>query len=434
MFILIICTVGGSPEPLIESLKHWRPQRIIFFPSPETRNFIEEKILPLARAEDAPLPPGCYDTYPILDSQDFTACVRRMREARDRIQEWLGRGPEYQVVFDFTGGTKCMTAALALTAHRWPGRFSYIGASAVGEAGRDKQGVGIVVSGKEQVLHFQNPWDALGYQVVEEAVTLCERGDHGSAAAIVAAARDKTTDPTVKRELATLTSLAEACAAWDRFDHQNAHKRLKDVQTNLNDFISLFGRPVRDYLTAWIERSLPLLRTLKDSRTVTPALINDLLANARRRADEGRWDDAVARLYRAVEALAQLRLRAKYGIEDTGRTPLANLPPDLQEKWAAKAGRDGCVKIGLQDAYALLKAWGDDLAERFAALGWDKVEVAEKENNKNISPLAARNDSILAHGFTPVKEKVFRRLWDGCLKLAQVDPDDLPHFPKLGGR
>lgn len=47
------------------------------------------------------------------------------------------------------------------------------------------------------------------------------------------------------------------------------------------------------------------------------------------------------------------------------------------------------------------------------------------------SPLAARNRSILAHGFERVSEAVFDRLWTATLSLAAIDVADLPAFPKL---
>jgi len=44
-------------------------------------------------------------------------------------------------------------------------------------------------------------------------------------------------------------------------------------------------------------------------------LIADILNNARRRMKEGKYDDAMARLYRTVELIAQYRLKMKYEID-----------------------------------------------------------------------------------------------------------------------
>lgn len=60
--------------------------------------------------------------------------------------------------------------------------------------------------------------------------------------------------------------------------------------------------------------------------------------------------------------------------------------------------------VGLQDAYALLQALRDDLGQRFQEMQLD---------NRERSPLASRNHSILAHGFEPVKETTFQAV-AGC--------------------
>ena len=39
-----------------------------------------------------------------------------------------------------------------------------------------------------------------------------------------------------------------------------------------------------------------------------------ILNNARRREDENKFDDAVARLYRSLELFAQIRLSKEYGL------------------------------------------------------------------------------------------------------------------------
>ncbi len=49
----------------------------------------------------------------------------------------------------------------------------------------------------------------------------------------------------------------------------------------------------------------------------------DLLRNAERRAARGRYDDAAARLYRALEMLAQMRMGARSPALDSSRLNLA---------------------------------------------------------------------------------------------------------------
>src|SRR5262245_28436204 len=136
---LLLCTVGSTHEPLVASLKHWQPARVWFLPTPETRDQVAARIVPSAAAEGLQLDAGRYDLLLLPDGQDFSRCVDKLRELTPEVERWLARGPEFAVVVDFTGGTKCMSAALALQAHRWRCQFSYVGGSE-----RTKEGVGVV--------------------------------------------------------------------------------------------------------------------------------------------------------------------------------------------------------------------------------------------------------------------------------------------------
>jgi hypothetical protein len=54
-----------------------------------------------------------------------------------------------------------------------------------------------------------------------------------------------------------------------------------------------------------------------------------------------------------------------------------------------------------------------------------------KLDNRERSPLTARNQSILAHGFAPVSDATFRKLWDAAMKLGGFSEQQLPGFPRL---
>lgn len=94
----------------------------------------------------------------------------------------------------------------------------------------------------------------------------------------------------------------------------------------------------------------------------------------------------------------------------------------LRGQWATRAD-EGTIFLGLQDAYAMSFALNDDLGVKF-----QQLRLHERER----SPLTARNQSILAHGFDRVSDKVFEQLWTAALQLACTNESDLPLFPKLG--
>ncbi len=413
--LLLVCTVGGSPPPLVASLAHWRPARVLFVTSRQTTHLIEDEILPQLASAGWPLDAGRYDHYELDDGQDFAACVQQLKTITPQIHHWLSRGEDYRLVVDFTGGTKPMSAALALHVHRWRCVFGYVGGGQ-----RTKEGVGVVESGSERVIHRDNPWDALGFQTVEDFVRLFDEGAYWPAARMIDRVLPNTDDLARKQELSVLKSLAEAYGEWDRFNHGRARKHLDAVQRGANNLAAVLpSGDAFDRARRMIAAHCGILDQLKSGNL--PALVRDLLANARRRADEQRWDDATARLYRAIEATAQCRLREAHGIESTKRIPLAGLPARLRTEWQGRA-RQGVVMAGLQDGYRLLLELEDPLGRHFEDLGLaDAVR----------SPLSGRNESILAHGFSPVGEKVYRELWKCALALAACDEGDLPSFPRL---
>ncbi len=302
-----------------------------------------------------------------------------------------------------------MSAALALVARPWKCRFSYVG----GEL-RNKDGVGTVESGSERVVHSANPWDALGYQAVEDAVTVFNHGGYGAAAHLLDVAVRNARQPDIKRALATLKAVVDAYAAWDRFDHREAAQRFADALKNRNDLAAIFPHEWSSLLGR-LEQHHERVAQLSARNEPTAEWVRDLLHNARRCAAGHRFDEAVARLYRACEALAQIRLRGQYGIPDAKAVRPTQLPDALRTEWAGRGRDDGSFALGLQDAYRVLREFHDELGRRFLELG-----LADDQK----SPLVARNQSILAHGFQPVGEGVYNQLHEKlCCLLSPGDAD-----------
>jgi len=415
--VLLICSVGGTPEPLVKTLLHWRPARVIFLPSEQTRNHVDAALRAYAEAAGAPLSPGQYDVRTVPDAEDLLVCVRLFRGLDAEVHSWIIRqGGDYGVVVDFTAGTKCMSAALALVARPWRCTFSYVG----GER-RTKGGVGVVETGAERVVYSANPWDALGYQAIEDAVTVFNHGGYAAAAALLDNAMKNVSKPEVRRELATLKAVVDAYAAWDRFDHDTARQRFDDALKNRNDLYSIFPNDGQA-TAARLEAHRGRVAALAAQSEPTTAWIADLVENAHRRAAEHRFDDAVARLYRAFEALAQIRLCEKYAIS-ARRVSLEQLPASLQSEWAGR-GRDGrTFMLALQDAYRVLKEFGDELGTAFFTCG---LAIDLSSPDTQTSPLVARNQSILAHGFQPVSEQTYRELASRLRELLRAAGPDVP--------
>lgn len=306
-----------------------------------------------------------------------------------------------------------------LTTHgTWPCLFSYVGGSE-----RTKDGVGIVVSGAEKVIQQANPWDALGHQAVEDFILLFDQRAFVAAAQVAAAAKTQVSRENRKREFSVLEQLAKAFDTWDRFDHQASRAEFNRVEKAANDLRAVLGSTKTDRVLDGVARFTKHLGQLCDASPPSRHHVMDLLTNAQRRKEESRIDDAVARLYRAIEAAAQVALKELHEIGSTEKVPLNRVPASLQSEWESKA-KDGVVALGLQDAYALLASLNDPWGEKFREAGFNDTK----------SPLTARNRSILAHGFDRVSERIFDKLWTTALALADIKEADLPSFLALDNK
>ncbi|MCL6533757.1 MAG: hypothetical protein K6U12_10830, partial [Armatimonadetes bacterium] len=134
-----------------------------------------------------------------------------------------------------------------------------------------------------------------------------------AAANVTAEAKTRVSRADRRRELAVLEQLAKAFDAWDRFDHKASKTCLEDVAKSANDLRAVLGSAKGQRVLEAVERSRSYLEELCQAAPPSRHHVLDLLANAKRRKDEGRVDDAVARLYRAIEAVAQVALKERYG-------------------------------------------------------------------------------------------------------------------------
>ncbi len=104
----LLINVGGTPNPIAYSIDHHQPEKVIFFASKTSRAEIETKVRPLVshqwRDQEIVTTP---------DHQDLTRCIEVLSRDLPQKLDVLGIGWR-DVVVDFTGGTKTMSAALVL--------------------------------------------------------------------------------------------------------------------------------------------------------------------------------------------------------------------------------------------------------------------------------------------------------------------------------
>jgi CRISPR-associated protein (TIGR02710 family) len=362
---ILVCTVGGSHQPILTALQA-RPWDHVVFVCTRTAEGMAGSAAMVEEAVDGgpPIPavagldPGRWEVVVVPPDEPDAAFAVLHEKLRA-----LGRErPGAPIVADFTGGTKSMSAALILAAFSCNLPLQLVTgrrADLVKVLDRSERAVVVSterIAGSREFERLAAGWGRFAYQ---------------EAAAGFARLRDDLKATGLSRaELSRFNraqELSAAFAAWDCFDHRKAAGCL---QKNLYRDLEIGGR------TDWFELASSLARG-QDSPWGALHL-TDLWRNAERCAARGRWDDAVARLYRLWEAVAQWLLRVDCAIDT------AVIQTGLRKSW---------------DLYLHLRPDGA-AAQFWRRAGADKRSELERLNER----LSLRNHSILAHGWGAVTQ------------------------------
>lgn len=393
---VLIVSVGNSPEPIINCINSLRPERVVFFCSEGSRQQIDNVLTKVRLPAFDPK----RDVYILQQRLKRNQCEqvvneldqldRAYNQALNLIQKVRTEAPASQILVDYTAGTKTMTAALAMAAvddtrvqlclttnNRSPGTASITGHSS-------PVAISLASIHARRLLEQQLP-------------DLLNRYDYAAARlAVSRILRLAHQDPATTRQLRQLEDLLLALDAWDRFDHRAALEILGGS--------TLVDHPQAKSLKASIKTVIGSRRLIDNDASEWDhypshgfEVVEDLLHNAERRASQDRFDDAVGRLYRAMELIAQLALKFDYGIE-TGNVDLERLPEKLRDVYMEKRVqkkkfREGkpVLELALQESFDLLAALDHQIG-----LAW------MRKRSYLVSLLKKRNMSLFAHGFSPI--------------------------------
>ena len=144
----------------------------------------------------------------------------------------------------------------------------------------------------------------------------------------------------------------------------------------------------------------------------------DLLNNAQRRINEGKYDDAVARLYRAMELISQIRLN-QYNFMDKSMINSDKTFQVDKNKLKKKLSKTALAEISNWNP----SGWNYDNVEFLdldSGNNYKLLNIVSKESKYDLSDstkklvsnyykinprVQKRNKSILAHGLRPLNEK-----------------------------
>lgn len=303
--------------------------------------------------------------------------------------ESLGYGAG-DVVLDASGGTTPMRFGAALAAMTRGIRMVH---QRVPQDYVDGQWV-VDASKPREVVPMDNPLESTGLLREGQAVELFNRRDYGAAALVFEDVARKVTGVERGHYYNGLLLLAKGYGAWDVADYGGAIEKLQLARRELGVGFSETALAERAAtLTEDIKTNLSFLGKVRGKLSVENVV--DMVENARRRiADQGRYDDGVARLYRAVEMWHQWRLLKRHSISTTG----------VRWKEISEEARERFLES------LRLAELPEDL-DLTRARTLDRTLNGETIEDDNVfrDLLQKRNKSILAHGLDPVGEGPARR-------------------------
>ena len=388
---ILLLSVGGSADPIVNAIKEHNPDFVYFFcssgpkgsektidspgdPCGDKRNtkcpecgHIYHPGDPKGRAIvfQAGLAKEQYEIVTINNPDDLNACYQRLLELAEQIEE---RHEDCQVIANYTGGTKTMSAAMALAGIMTPQWDISLNIGPRRDLIQVRSGDVPVVIDKWSIFYqnrlesFREPLENHYYAFVAGSISeMLHRPIEGS----------------LRDRLIEVRVICEAFDLWDRFRHEGALELLE---------------PYGGRFAPYIIHAKKILGMI---RATGYELVSDLLKNAERRAVQKHYDDAISRLYRATELFAQIRLEKEYGYQ-TGDLRLNQLPKDLRDEYKEHLRGDKLI-LGLRDDYELLSKLKDPIGRTF-----------KEREARIIDALTRRNSSIGAHGLIPMGEEDYR--------------------------
>ena len=381
---VLILTVGTTREPLEVALSEHAPEGVVFLASQASHPVAAE----LLRDYGASFR---HHTLLLEDAESLLEAYQKALLALRKALEWEAKA----IVADLTGGTKPMAAGLTLALTGRGVVFSYVG----GER-RDPE-TGRVLSGHERLRLLEDPTARFGLREWAGFTRAWNALNLGMALSELESLLSRPLSPSEARFYRAMQGVVEGLMEWDRFRHQEALKRLSAHLPVALAVAEAWGHGGKVRVLKGLEALLPHLQSIVEAgEKPTFPLLQDLLANAERRAALGRFDDALARLYRALELAVEADLQERLGftLKDPKTWP-EGFPESLRERILKPRG----LMELLEAAFDLDLAFGQrgTLAQRLYG-----------ERNRLQALLQKRHGSILAHGTRPVEREDYERLRD----------------------
>ena len=327
---------------------------------------------------------------------NFNACFEVV-ESKIWEFDFADDGKKYQIIMDYSSGTKTMASAMACCGMFYRKDLISIGGDRTN---------GEVYQGTE-LINYQNL-----YKIYDKFALMRARHNFNSNRFMAAIdVLNYVVDLNIHKD--SFLNLCKAYYAWDNMEFEHAYDHLKQVDSNQLELADIKNA---------IDMNLKALGTIVNSKSTNLKncyILASLINNANGKAEDYRYDDGIARLYRSLELIAQIRLSAfnlKSSNIDVSILQEKNVSSEVIAE-LEKDKEDGKIKIGLVKDYLLLNELGDELGKYYM----------ENENRiKNLTQ--KRNNSILAHGLQSQSKEDFEEFLEVVVSLAHKLDKDMDKF------
>ena len=438
----LILSCGGSPEPLKFCIADFEPDFTYFLCSSDSVD------IAVNISKECNIDDNQFAVKVVSNHESLEDSFAKSREIIKELQKQYDN-----IHVDFTGGTKPMVSGLVLAAIGEECTYSYVGSKDF--QGRDKEGLGVVQNGFESIKDQRDPYDVFAVMEFNRGMDFFNRYQFEAARVNFKEASEKLESENLKELSLLYIDLVDVYDRWDKF------KNVKGKKLTLNRYLTKIlekissSQNLKNHIEETYPEFIPQIKEnikfldLKLSRNgrIKPQNVEyylpDLLNNAYRRIEEGKYDDAVARLYRAIELIAQMCLtkhnvineknlwgNAEFSInisdiESKNKIEVDEVLATFSDYNKSKNFGKNTFKLASKNSYELLESLGSQFATDY---------LNDEQLNINIG---SRNRSILAHGLQPIDKDKAVELYSQVLKYAKralpdlVEYMDMADFPKF---
>ena len=381
-------------QKLYYTINKIRPDKVIFFASDKSKGTVEY-IEELFQKDN--------DEF-ILDEDYQIVIINAMNTCFEAYESKIWEldyedDGDYDIIMDYTSGTKTMSAAMASCGMFYSKDLISVGGD---------RSTGEVSRGTE-IINYQNI-----YKIYDKFALMRTRNNfNANRFRACIDILNYIVDLNIHKD--SLMHLCKAYYAWDNMDFEDAYEHLRKVNLNQVEFMEVKND---------IKFNLKALGNIINSKSVNLKncyILASLINNSIRRSEEFKYDDAIARLYRSFELIAQIEL-TKYNIKSSDIDVSVLKQNNVSDEFIMdleKTREDGKIRIGLEKDFLLLNELGNDLGKHYV------------ENESKIKNLTRkRNNSILAHGLDSLTQNDFDEFLDIVLNLSYSLDKDMKKFIK----